>query len=184
MGLVAKQMSTGDRTILGRISKRGNGRTARALHIWRDARLGAGTIVARYLESRGIVFDRWPPSLRFHSRSPRPRDDEGGLLPPLQAMVAEHVERGPVAVHCTYLTPDGSAKARLPKEKHGAHYSSSPRQGYAAPETKAAAARARQLIEDADALGDEAWAVLAVRVTNMRPRAAPSRTCRARGGRR
>ena len=117
MGLVAKQMSTGDRTILGRISKRGNGRTARALHIWRDARLGAGTIVARYLESRGIAFDRWPPSLRFHSRSPRPRDDEGGLLPPLQAMVAEHVERGPVAVHCTHSTPDGSAKARLPERE-------------------------------------------------------------------
>jgi len=32
LGLVPKQMSTGDRTILGRISKRGNGLLAHALH--------------------------------------------------------------------------------------------------------------------------------------------------------
>ena len=41
------------------------------------------------------------------------------LLPPLPAMVAlvEHVERGPVAVHCTYLRPDGSGKADIEKPK-------------------------------------------------------------------
>jgi phage/plasmid primase-like uncharacterized protein len=29
--------------------------------------------------------------------------------------LVEHVQRGPVAVHCTYLSPDGSGKADLPK---------------------------------------------------------------------
>jgi len=40
-------------------------------------------------------------------------------FPPLPAMVAlvQHVDRGPVAVHCTYLRPDGSGKADLPKRK-------------------------------------------------------------------
>jgi hypothetical protein len=31
--------------------------------------------------------------------------------------LVEHVERGPVAVHCTYLRPDGRGKAEIEKEK-------------------------------------------------------------------
>ena len=74
---------------------------------------------ARYLASRGIALDQWPPSLRFHPRCPRPRDDAGNFVSPLPAMVAlvEHVERGPMAVHCTYLRPDGSGKADIEKPK-------------------------------------------------------------------
>jgi len=94
-------------------------RTARALKIWRETQRGAGTIVERYLASRGVTLDRWPSSLRFYPRCPRPRDDAGNLLPPLPAMVAlvEHVERGPVAVHTTYLKPDGSGTADIEKPK-------------------------------------------------------------------
>jgi putative DNA primase/helicase len=90
-------------------------RTARALAIWRRTECGAGSIVERYLKTRGIVLDSWPLSLRFHPRCPRPKDDAGNLLPPLPAMVAliEHIERGPLAVHCTYLRQDGSAKADI-----------------------------------------------------------------------
>ena len=85
-------------------------RTARALNIWRHTQHGAGTIVENYLASRGIMLDTWPASLRFHLRSPRPKDDTGNFVSPLPAMVAlvEHVERGPVAVHCTYLRLDGT----------------------------------------------------------------------------
>lgn len=95
---------------------------APALNIWRTAQPGAGTIVARYAASRGLVFDHWPSSLRFRPNCPRPRDDAGDLLPPLPAMVAliEHAERGPIGVHCTYLRPDGSAKADLPKKEQRA----------------------------------------------------------------
>jgi putative DNA primase/helicase len=94
-------------------------RTARALAIWNGAEHGAGTIVAWYLANRGITLDHWPESLRFHLRCPRPRDDVGNFVPPLPAMVTlvEHVERGPVAVHCTYLRPDGSGKAEIEKSK-------------------------------------------------------------------
>jgi putative DNA primase/helicase len=94
-------------------------RTSRALNIWRNTEHGAGSMAGRYLASRRILPDQWPPSLRFHPRCPRPRDDAGNILPPLPAMVGlvEHVERGPVAVHCTYLQPDGSGKADIEKSK-------------------------------------------------------------------
>ena len=94
-------------------------RTARALDIWRDTERGAGTIAHQYLASREIVPDQWPASLRFHPRCPRPRDDAGNILAPLPAMVGlvENVERGSVAVHCTYLRPDGSGKADIEKSK-------------------------------------------------------------------
>jgi putative DNA primase/helicase len=94
-------------------------RTVRALNIWRSARDGADTMVRRYLASRGIELDPWPPSLRFHARCPRPRNDAGNFLSPALAMAAlvEHVEHGPVAVHCTYLRSDGTGKADVEKPK-------------------------------------------------------------------
>jgi len=93
--------------------------TARALDIWRGASDGTNTTASLYLASRGIVLDQWPASLRFHPRCPRPRDDAGNLLPTLPAMVAlvEHVEHGPLAVHATYLKPDGSGTAAIEKPK-------------------------------------------------------------------
>jgi hypothetical protein len=75
-------------------------RAARAMAIWREALPAGGTIVQTYLRSRGITVAARPAALRFHPRCPRPRDDEGNLVPPLPAMVAlvERVERGPVAI--------------------------------------------------------------------------------------
>jgi putative DNA primase/helicase len=99
-------------------------RTARALSIWREARPASGTVVERYLASRGIFLDAWPAALRFHPACPRPRDAVGNLRPPLPAMVAmvEHAQRGPVAVHVTYLRPDGSGKADIPKKQQKASF--------------------------------------------------------------
>jgi phage/plasmid primase-like uncharacterized protein len=34
--------------------------------------------------------------------------------------IVDHVQRGPVAVHATYLRPDGSGKADIPKEQQKA----------------------------------------------------------------
>jgi hypothetical protein len=93
--------------------------------IWREALPAGGTIVQTYLRSRGITVAARPAALRFHPRCPRPRDDEGNLVPPLPAMVAlvERVERGPVAIHATYLRPDGSGKADiLKKQQHKASF--------------------------------------------------------------
>jgi putative DNA primase/helicase len=99
-------------------------RTARALAIWHEARPAAGTIVESYLRSRGILLDAWPAALRFHPACPRPRDEVGNLRPPLPAMMAmvEHARRGPVAVHATYLWPDGSGKGDIPKKQQKASF--------------------------------------------------------------
>src|SRR5262249_7602935 len=98
------------------------GRTARALAIWNEARPGVETIVESYLRNRGIVFDASPPALRFHPACPRPRGEAGNFRPQLPAMLAlvEHVQRGPVAVHATYLRRDGSGKADIPKDQQKA----------------------------------------------------------------
>jgi putative DNA primase/helicase len=94
-------------------------RTTRALKIWRNTEHGAGSIVEQYLAGRGIVLDQLPTALRFHPQCPRPKADAGNFVPPLPAMVAlvERVERGPVAVHCTYLRPDGAGKADVENPK-------------------------------------------------------------------
>ena len=94
-------------------------RTARALKIWRNTEPGAGSVVEWYLASRGLSLDQRPTSLRFHPRCSRPKGYGNNFISPLPAMVAlvEHVERGPVAVHCTYLRPDGGAKADVEKPK-------------------------------------------------------------------
>ena len=54
----------------------------------------------------------------------RPRDDAGNLVPAIPAMVAlvEHGQHGPVGVHCTYLLPNGTDKADVPKHQHRASF--------------------------------------------------------------
>jgi putative DNA primase/helicase len=88
-------------------------RTARALSIWREARPIQGTLVETYLRSRGIDLRVWPPTLRFHPGCYHP---DGIRLPAMVALV-EHAERGPVAIHATYLRADGCSKASIPKPK-------------------------------------------------------------------
>jgi len=94
-------------------------RRDRALAIWNNSWRGEGSSAATYLASRRIVLNPWPALLRFHPRCPRPRDDKGNTVAPLPAMVAlvEHVERGPVGIHCTYLKDDGTDKAGVGKAK-------------------------------------------------------------------
>ena len=94
-------------------------RTIRALSIWHQAQPGAGTIVETYLRKRGISFKGWPTTIRFHTECCRPRDDAGNFVPPLPAILAlvEHVKGGPVAIHATYLRPDGTGKADIPKRE-------------------------------------------------------------------
>ena len=92
-------------------------RTARALAIWREAQRPEGSPVQQYLASRGIVLGDLCPearaSLRFHPRCPHP---SGVALPAMIGLV-EHVEHGPIAVHMTFLRPDGAGKASLDAAK-------------------------------------------------------------------
>jgi hypothetical protein len=96
--------------------------------IWREARSALGTPVERYLRSRGIDPRELPAevlsSLRYHPRCRRPKDDYGNRQAPLPAMVAlvQRVQRGPVAVACTYLRPGGTGKANVPKKQQRAFF--------------------------------------------------------------
>ena len=87
-------------------------RTARALAVWRETRLAAGTIVETYLANRGLAFLALE-CLRFHPDCPHP---SGTRYPAMVALV-EHSDRGPVGAHRTYLRPDGSGKAAVETAK-------------------------------------------------------------------
>jgi putative DNA primase/helicase len=82
-------------------------RIAAALDFWRnETLLPAGTVVERYWGSRGLALPV-PPKIRA-SRSWLRHPE--GVRPAMVALI-EHIERGPVAVHRTFLAIDGSGKA-------------------------------------------------------------------------
>jgi len=84
-------------------------RIAWARQIWDAAQNALGTPVARHLVNRGITMPP-PAALRW-----APRCWHGGAHQELPAMVGlvEHVERGIVGVHRTYLRSDGGGKAAV-----------------------------------------------------------------------
>jgi hypothetical protein len=82
--------------------------TEQALAMWGRTDPDDGT-VNRYLIARGIVDDIEISNIRY---LPRCKHRTGSIGPAMIALV-EHVERGPVAVHRTWLREDGSGKADL-----------------------------------------------------------------------
>lgn len=79
---------------------------------WHEARPAAGTPVETYLRTRGYRGPM-PTGLRFH---PALKHKGGPQLHP--AMVAAVMKEGSfVAIHRTYLRPDGSGKAGLSDDK-------------------------------------------------------------------
>ena len=89
-------------------------RTEISRRIWRESKPAAGTLVEIYLRSRGIVMPV-PPTLSFHCALKHPT---GAYLPAMVAAV-ERVRTGTqiVAVHRTWLRPDGLGKADVKPPK-------------------------------------------------------------------
>jgi hypothetical protein len=87
-------------------------RSEYALRIFDQSWHGKDSLAATYLASRGLKLDPWPPSLRFHPHCPR----VGEPLPALLGLV-EHVDRGPIGIHRTYLKGDGTDKAEVDPAK-------------------------------------------------------------------
>lgn len=84
-------------------------RAEQARRLWAEAQPIAGTPAETYLhEARGIRLDRWPVALRFH-----PACWHGPTARRWPAMVAVVQGAGLLAVHRTFLRPDGSGKAGL-----------------------------------------------------------------------
>jgi putative DNA primase/helicase len=81
-------------------------RIAQACAIWDAALPSLGSPVVRYLASRGITMPP-PATLRW---SPRCWHREARQELPAMVAVVEHVERGIVAVHRTYIRSDGTTK--------------------------------------------------------------------------
>jgi putative DNA primase/helicase len=88
-------------------------RTGAALRIWRATRPAPGTLVDIYLSSRGIRI-ALPPTIRFHAGLKHPW---GGTWPAMVALVTRGIDDGPLAVHRTFLTPDGSGKAPVEPQR-------------------------------------------------------------------
>jgi len=88
-------------------------RTKVALRLWGATSRASGTLVESYLRHRNIVIP--PPStLRFHVAIKHP---SGPRLPAIVALVTNGADGRPVAVHRTFLAPDGSGKAPVEPAK-------------------------------------------------------------------
>ncbi|WP_160935232.1 DUF7146 domain-containing protein [Teichococcus coralli] len=101
-------------------------KTVLAAAMWSEAAAVKGTAAEAYLRARGVLA-AWQggampaegPQLRFHPRARHPEAE--GLFPVLLALVRRATDGEPVALHRTYLRPDGSGKADLdpPKASFG-----------------------------------------------------------------
>jgi hypothetical protein len=84
-----------------------------ALAIWQAALPAQGSLVETYLASRGISLPS-PESLRF---SPALKHPSGTIWPAMIALVTNGVDGTPLAIHRTFLAPNGSGKAPVKPAK-------------------------------------------------------------------
>ncbi len=80
-----------------------------AVRLWKQAHGIAGSAAAAYLAGRSI--ETCSPELRFHPRTPLGPRGAVRFLPAMLAAV--RTDLGVIAIHRTFLTPDGSGKAAV-----------------------------------------------------------------------
>lgn len=80
-----------------------------AMRIWKEARDSEGTLVERYLISRGVGIGTQCADLRFHPRCPfgKDKDEVQQFSPAMVALVRNPGTREPIGIHRTALSPDG-----------------------------------------------------------------------------
>jgi putative DNA primase/helicase len=89
-------------------------RIVAALDLWHHETVPpVGTAVERYWQARGLAS---PIPLTIRASRSWLRHPEGGSRPAMVALV-QHAERGPVAIHRTWLQIDGAAKASFRKPR-------------------------------------------------------------------
>ncbi|WP_419900876.1 DUF7146 domain-containing protein [Roseomonas sp. USHLN139] len=93
-----------------------------AMQLWDEARPIGGTPAEAYLAARGVLdawrafpMPEWGEQLRFHPRTAHPAVPD--RLPALLALVRRATDGEPLAVHRTYLRPDGGGKAAVEPQK-------------------------------------------------------------------
>lgn len=82
--------------------------------LWEQSIPAQGTLAEKYLQSRGI-FCAIPPTIRFLSA--HKHSDAGLMFPVMLAVVTAWPSKNIVALHRTYLMPDGSGKAVVTPNK-------------------------------------------------------------------
>lgn len=94
-------------------SERTNRNVDRALEIWRESQPANGTVVETYLRGRGISIPV-PATIRHH---PNLRHGPTALTFPALVAAVQAPTGKVVAVHRTFLLPDGSGKAKVTSPK-------------------------------------------------------------------
>jgi putative DNA primase/helicase len=90
-------------------------RIANALDLFcNDSRSAKGSLVERYLRSRGLGLEL-PATIR--ASLSWLRHSESGEMRPAMVALIEHVLHGRIGVHLTYLAADGSRKATLEPDR-------------------------------------------------------------------
>jgi putative DNA primase/helicase len=84
-----------------------------ALAIFNSAKSSRGTLVEKYLASRGMLLQS-PKALRFHAGLKHP---SGGVWPAMVALVTRGSDGTPLAVHRTFIANDGSGKAPVDPQR-------------------------------------------------------------------
>ncbi|MCP4185493.1 MAG: virulence-associated protein E, partial [Hyphomicrobiales bacterium] len=95
------------------IAENNENRTKSALRIWEATVLADGTLAEIYTKSRGLRF-QLPKTLRFH---PHLKHPSGSRWPALVALISSGLDNIPIAIHRTFLTPDGLGKAPVVPQK-------------------------------------------------------------------
>lgn len=90
-----------------------NDNLAFAMKIWNAAVKAPGTLVEKYLLSRGLHI-QIPETIRFH---PRLKHPSGGFWPGMVALVTCGLTGMPCGIHRTFLKRDGSGKAPIEPSK-------------------------------------------------------------------
>ncbi len=134
-------------------------RTRQALEIWRRCVPAPGTLVETYLRARGITIPI-PPSLRYLAAA---KYKPTGLILPAMVAGVQDLDGRVVAVHRTYLSQDGTAKAgvRQPKMSLGPVAGGAVRLGLAGREL-AICEGVESALSFQQATGIATWAALSV----------------------
>jgi len=85
-----------------------------ALQIWNASEPAAGTLVEIYLKNRAITLPV-PETIRFHGNLKHPSGDI--YFPAMVGLITRGDSSEEVAIHRTFLSPDGSAKAEIKQQK-------------------------------------------------------------------
>lgn len=88
-------------------------RTSQARAIWSQSIPATGTLVEVYLRTRGVCMVP-PQTVRFHTGLKHP---SGDIWPAMVSLVTRGTDNEPLAIHRTFLLPDGSGKAPVDPQK-------------------------------------------------------------------